>query len=61
MTREVMQEISALWDKINDMSKLESDFSGMLHRQSQSDITDLQEATTDIMFNQINDELLPND
>lgn len=61
MTRDVMQEISALWDKINDISKLESDFSGMLHGQSQSDITDLQEATTDIMFNQINDELLPND
>lgn len=61
MTREVMQEISALWDKINGISKLESDFSDMLHRQSQSDITDLQEATTDIMFNQINDELLPND
>ena len=55
----IKKEISALWDKINDISKQLSGFSDMLHAQSQSDITDLQEATTDIIFNQINDELLP--
>ena len=48
MTREVMQEISALWDKINDMSKQLSDFSDMLHKDSKNGISENEDGLLDI-------------
>lgn len=43
-----MQEISALWDKINDMSKQLSDFSDMLHKDSKNRIGGNEEGLLDI-------------
>ena len=48
MTREVMQEIAALWGKINDMSKQMSDFSDMLHKDSKNGISGNEEGLLDI-------------
>lgn len=38
MNTEILKEISALWDKINEMSKQLSDFSEILNNQRASDI-----------------------
>ena len=43
-----MQEISALWDKINDMSKQMSDFSDMLHKDSKNGISENEDGLLDI-------------
>ena len=48
MQKDVMQEISALWDKINDMSKQMSDFSDMLHKDSKNGISGNEEGLLDI-------------
>lgn len=53
-----MKEVGALWDKVMAIDKKMSDFADILHAQSQSDITDLQEAVTDEMYDQINKELI---
>ena len=43
-----MQEISALWDKINDISKQLSDFSDMLHKDSKNGISGNEEGLLDV-------------
>jgi len=48
MQKDVMQEISALWDKINDMSKQMSDFSDMLHKDSKNGISENEDGLLDI-------------
>lgn len=48
MQKDVMQEISALWDKINDMSKQLSDFSDMLHKDSKNGIGENEDGLLDI-------------
>ena len=53
-----MQEVGALWDKVMAIDKKMSDFADILHAQSQGEITDLQEAVTDEMYDQINKELI---
>ena len=48
MQKDVMQEISALWDKINDISKQLSDFSDMLHKDSKNGISENEDGLLDI-------------
>jgi hypothetical protein len=48
MQKDVMQEISALWDKINDISKQLSDFSDMLHKDSKNGIGENEDGLLDI-------------
>jgi hypothetical protein len=53
-----IKEVGALWDKVMGIDKKMSDFADMLHAKSQNDVTDLQEAVTDEMYDQINRELI---
>jgi hypothetical protein len=58
MAEDVQREFNHVYDKLNDANELQNYFSRMTHSQTQNDILDVQEAYSDIIFNDINDDLL---
>lgn len=58
MEEDVQREFNHVYDKLNDADECQNDFSRALHNQTQNDILDVQEAYSDIIFNDINDDLL---
>ena len=57
MEEDIQREFNHVYDKLNDADKKQRLFTNMVHEQSMNDITDVQEAYSDIMFNDINDDL----
>lgn len=47
MNKEILAEISALWDKVNDISRTLSNFTDMLNAQRKSEITENEGAILD--------------
>ena len=58
MDVEVVKEFKNHQEMLNEKAKEQSDYTEQLHSESTADITDLQEAVTDEMYNQINNEIL---
>lgn len=58
MDVEVVKEFKNHQEMLNEKAKEQSDYTEQLHNESTADITDLQEAVTDEMYNQINNEIL---
>lgn len=57
MKEDVQREFAHIYEKLEDADFRQKKFTEMSHKQSVNDITDVQEAYSDIMFNDINDEL----
>lgn len=57
MEEDIQKEFNHVYDKLNDANERQKLFTDACHKQSVDDITDVQEAYSDIMFNDINDEL----
>lgn len=58
MDESVVKEFKKHQEKLNEVAKEQSDYAEQLHSESVADITDLQEAVTDEMYEQINREIL---
>jgi len=58
MTEDVVKEFKKHQEMLNEKAKEQSDYTEQLHNESVSDITDLQEAVTDELYEQINREVL---
>ena len=58
MEEDVQREFNHVYDKLNDANELQNYFSRTMHNETQNDILDVQEAYSDIIFNDINDDLL---
>ena len=57
MDEDIQREFNHVYDKLNDANERQKLFADILHEQSVNDITDVQEAYSDIIFNDINDDL----
>lgn len=60
MDNETRKEISALWDKINELSKQLSDFTSMLNEQKSADI-DFIAMETGVELEQEDEEIIAGD
>ena len=58
MEEDVQREFDHVYDKLNDANERQNYFSKTTHNQTQNDILDVQEAYSDVIFNDINDDLL---
>jgi len=58
MDEEIVKEFKRHQELLNKKVKEQSDYTEQLHGESTADITDLQEAVTDEMYSQINNEIL---
>lgn len=58
MEEDVQREFNHVYDKLNDANERQNNFSRIMHSQTQNDILDVQEAYSDVIFNDINDDLL---
>ena len=58
MEEDVQREFNHVYDKLNDANELQNYFSKTMHNETQNDILDVQEAYSDVIFNDINDDLL---
>lgn len=58
MDEEIVKEFKRHQEMLNEKAKEQSDYTEQLHGKSTADITDLQEAVTDEMYSQINNEIL---
>ena len=58
MEEDVRREFNHVYDKLNDANELQNYFTRTMHNETQNDILDVQEAYSDIIFNDINDDLL---
>lgn len=58
MEEDVQREFNHVYDKLNDANERQNNFSRIMHNQTQNNILDVQEAYSDIIFNDINDDLL---
>jgi len=58
MEEDVQREFNHIYDKLNDANELQNYFSRTMHNETQNDILDVQEAYSDVIFNDINDDLL---
>lgn len=58
MEEDVQREFNHVYNKLNDANELQNYFSRTMHNETQNDILDVQEAYSDIIFNDINDDLL---
>lgn len=58
MDESVVKEFKKHQEMLNETAKEQSDYTEQLHSESVADITDLQEAVTDEMYEQINKEIL---
>jgi len=58
MDEEIVKEFKRHQELLNKKAKEQSDYTEQLHGESTADITDLQEAVTDEMYSQINNEIL---
>lgn len=57
MKEDIQREFAHVCEKLEDADFRQKKFTEKLHEQSVNDITDVQEAYSDIIFNDINDEL----
>ena len=58
MDESVVKEFKKHQEMLNAVAKEQSDYTVQLHSESVTDITDLQEAVTDELYEQINKEIL---
>lgn len=58
MEEDAQREFDHVYDKLNDANELQNYFSRTMHNETQNDILDVQEAYSDVIFNNINDDLL---
>lgn len=58
MDESIVKEFKKHQEMLNNKAKEQSDYTEQLHSESVADITDLQEAVTDEMYEQINREIL---
>lgn len=57
MDKQTREEIYVLKERLNFAEKKLSDFADILHAQSQTDITDLEELVVDMQYDKIIDGL----
>ena len=57
MDKQTREEIYVLKERLNFAEKKSSDFADILHAQSQTDITDLEELVVDMQYDKIIDGL----
>jgi hypothetical protein len=55
---QILKELNSIKLIMSDIIRRVDNNSVNMHNASTSDITDIQEAVSDIMYNQINDEIL---
>lgn len=57
MDKQTIQEIATLKERLFNAEKKLSDFADILHAQSQTDITDLEELVVDMQYDEIIEEV----
>jgi len=58
MEEDIQNEFEHVYFKLNKADGKQRLYADILHEQSVNDMTDIQEAMSDIIYNDINDELL---